>query len=141
MRRVETGDPRRLEYRSGGGPRILVGLLLMGIAAGLGILGFQEGDLPVILGAVLFLACGVFIGLGRSALEFDLDARTYRSWWSKSLEDLEIAKVGEPTLAGKPASGFPIVARSDEARVAFGQHLPEAEKTWILHVLKQVLTA
>jgi hypothetical protein len=38
-------------------------------------------------------------------------------------------------------AGLAIVARSDQARVSFGEHLPEAEKTWILRVLKQVLTA
>jgi len=60
---------------------------------------------------------------------------------SKSLEDLDIAKAREMPAAGGRGAGFPIVARSDQARVAFGEHLPEAEKAWILQVLRQVLTA
>jgi hypothetical protein len=81
MRRVETGDPRRLEYRSGGGMRLPMGFLLVAMAVGIGILGIREEAPPLILGAVLFLGCGLFIALGRSALEVDLDARSYRSWW------------------------------------------------------------
>jgi membrane protein YdbS with pleckstrin-like domain len=61
---------------------------------------------------------------------------------SKSIEDLDIAAPvhaapGEKLL-GK---GLPIQARSDHARVAFGAHLPDAEKQWMVRVLKQVLTA